>query len=97
MGILYVGVVVESFEELEAAYVALADAGYSTSHAVSPENMEDSREEGHVFALCVDSERDILGVYANNYGPYVAKEWWKDTLLTSVENVVEVAKAIFPI
>lgn len=90
MAVNYVGVIVNSFAELKDVYARLAHAGYSESHSKNPHKMEaDRHDHPGPFALGVDSDRDILALY--KYG--------RDNgdVVCHAADVVQVAKAIFPI
>lgn len=67
MKVVFVGVEVSNRAELEAVYDKFVALGYSESHSISADYMEDAMKEAHlageVFGLCIDKDRDILGVY----------------------------------
>lgn len=67
MKVVFVGVEVSNRVELEAVYNKFVELGYSESHSINVDNMEKAMEQAHrdgeVFGLCIDRDRDILGVF----------------------------------
>lgn len=67
MKVTFVGVAVSNRAELEAVYDKFVELGYSESHSINVDNMEKAMEQAHrdgeVFGLCIDRDRDILGVF----------------------------------
>lgn len=67
MKVTFVGVAVSNRAELQAVYDKFVALGYSQSHSGSVEHMAAHMDRcnnlGAVFGLCIDEERDILGVY----------------------------------
>ena len=67
MKVTFVGVAVSNRAELQAVYDKFVALGYSESHSINVNNMEKAMEQAHrdgeVFGLCIDRDRDILGVF----------------------------------
>lgn len=67
MKVVFVGVEVSNRAELEAVYNKFVELGYSESHSINVDNMEKALEQAHcdgeVFGLCIDRDREVLGVF----------------------------------
>lgn len=96
MKVAFVGVAVSNREELEAVYDKLVELGYSESHSLNVDNMEKALNgairDGEVFGLCIDGDRDILGVFEFDINKIMTP-----IVRCTIDDLAYYTNAIFPL